>query len=211
MKKTHFIFDLDDTLTNSYDFNQQMFVNTFLPYLNETHDKKLVEYYLRDLHYRSRGKSMHLQFEEVVKTLELKADPTLLVKENEEMHIKNVIQIIIFDEVREFLDILKENGKKISLCTNRQYGSAKTILENNNLDSYFENIISCSDEGHEKPDPYCLNKLIEKYNLPKEQFLYFGDSKTDHDFAFNAGIDFIIIDQYLNQKKFFITILKSFF
>lgn len=29
MKKTHFIFDLDDTLTNSYEFNQQMFVDTF--------------------------------------------------------------------------------------------------------------------------------------------------------------------------------------
>ena len=59
--------------------------------------------------------------------------------------------------------------------------------------------------------PYCLNKLIEKYSEPEESYLYFGDSKTDHDFAHNAGVDFIIIDQYLNKKKFFNVILQAFF
>lgn len=206
MKKTHFIFDLDDTLTNSYEFNQQMFVDTFKPY-----STNFDEVYVRDLHYRSRGKAMHLQFEEALKHLQITADPMHMVKENEQLHINQVGGISIFDDVKELLELLKSNNKLISLCTNRQSGSLLQILKNNGLENYFENVISCIDAGYEKPDPYCLNALIEKYTEPKESYLYFGDSKTDHDFAQNAGIDFIIIDQYLNKKKFFKVILQAFF
>jgi phosphoglycolate phosphatase len=207
--KTHFIFDLDDTLTSSYDFNQQIFVDTFLPYKSELNEVE--EKYLRDLHFQSRGKSMHLQFEEAVKFLNVEVDPLELVKVNEKLHIDNVHKIGSFESVHELLEMLKSNNKMISICTNRQYGSLMKILNGNNLTKYFENIISCADEGHEKPDPICLLKIIEKYNVPKEEYLYFGDSKTDYEFANNAGIDFVIIDQYLNQKKFFKTILQAFF
>lgn len=207
--KTHFVFDFDDTLTNSYDVNQQLFVDTFISHL-----PKLDETYLRDLHFRSRGKSMHLQFEEAVKYINLKIDPQKLVEENEKLHIDNADKfnsMNAFESVKELLETVRTKGKKISICTNRQYGSQKIILEKNGLTKYFDNVISCLDEGHEKPDPYCLLKLIEKYDEPKDNYIYFGDSKTDHDFAQNAGIDFIIIDQYLNQKKFFKMVLQAFF
>ncbi len=207
--KTHFVFDFDDTLTNSYDVNQQLFVDTFIPHVADVDQQ-----YLRDLHYRSRGKSMHLQFEEAVRYLKLDLDPQQLVDENENLHISNADKfncMSAFESTKELLEMLKSRGKKISICTNRQYGSQKKILENNGLCGYFENIISCLDEGHEKPDPYCLIKLFEKYSEPKDNYIYFGDSKTDHDFAINAGIDFIIVDQYLNQKKFFKLVLQAFF
>ncbi len=206
--KKHFIFDLDDTLTNSYEFNQSMFIQTFAPYVR---DLSAYKEHLADLHFRSRGKAMHQQFEDAVKHLKIKATPDQLVKENEDLHIKNLKKIGSFESTEEMLKMLKSNKKLISVCTNRQYGSLHKILKNNNLSTYFENVISCTDEGHEKPDPYCLLKIIKRYKEPKSSFLYFGDSKTDHDFASNAGIDFLIIDQYLNQKKFFKTILQAFF
>jgi HAD superfamily hydrolase (TIGR01549 family) len=209
MKKTHFIFDLDDTLTNSYDVNQQLFVDTFLPHMPE-----IDQAYVRDVHFRSRGKSMHLQFEEIVNHFGLKLDPLALVKENEILHMNSVEKfnaVGMFDSTKEMLELIQNSGKLISVCTNRQYGSQKMIFEANNMTSYFANIISCADEGHEKPDPYCLLKLIEKYDEPKDSYIYFGDSKTDRDFANNAGIDFLIIDQYLNNRKFFKMILQSFF
>lgn len=206
--KKHFIFDLDDTLTNSYEFNQKMFVDTFTPYLKDLNNHKE---YLSDLHFRNRGKAMHLQFGEALKHLKIKQDSHKLVKENEELHVKHLSKIGPFEATEDLLKFLKNNNKLISICTNRQYGSLKKILDSNSLSQYFENIISCIDEGHEKPDPYCLLRLINKYNEHKDSFLYFGDSKTDYDFASNAGIDFLIIDQYLNQKKFFKTILQAFF
>ena len=151
MKKTHFIFDLDDTLTNSYEFNQQMFVDTFKPYTAD-----FDEPFIRDLHYRSRGKAMHLQFEDALKHLKIQADPQTMVKENEQLHIEKVDDITIFDDVKELLELLKSNNKLISLCTNRQSGSLEKILKNNGLENYFENVISCIDAGHEKPDPLLL-------------------------------------------------------
>jgi len=64
--------------------------------------------------------------------------------------------------------------------------------------------------GHEKPDPFCLNQIIQKYDDPKESFVYFGDSKTDKEFAEAAGIDFLIIDNYLNKNNFFKILLQGF-
>ncbi len=206
--KKHFVFDLDDTITDSYDFNQQMFVDTFLPYLDVSNvgtDK-----FLRDLHYNGRGTSMHTHFEEATQHFSLNLNPVDLVRENELLHIKNVDKIKIFDAVAEVIAGLKTANKKVSICTNRQTESLMKILDNHGITSHFSNIISCSDAGHEKPDPYCLLELVEKSGEPKEDFIYFGDSKTDYLFARDAGVDFIIVDHYLNEKKFYKMILQAF-
>lgn len=206
--KTHFVFDLDDTLTDSYAFNQQMFVDTFAPYVNILDSK--IETYLRNLHYTNKGVAMILQFKQAIENFSLNLDPAELVKANEDLHIKNVQSITLFDEVVEIIKILNKKGKKISLMSNRQSQSLNKILRLNKLEKYLFRVISCSDEGHEKPDPYCLNKLIAESIEPKDSFIYFGDSKTDYEFAQSAGIDFIIIDHYINQKKFYKMIIQAF-
>lgn len=205
MQKSHFVFDLDDTLMNSYGFNQQMFYETFLP-----HAPDIDEVFVRDLHFRSRGTSMHVQFDEVIKHFNLDLDPEQLAKENEILHQKHFREITFFDHVEELLRGLKARGNIISLCTNRQYGSLNPLLDDSGLRKYFDNVVSCLDEGHEKPDPVCLLSIIDKYDIPKSEYIYFGDSKVDCAFATNAGIDFIIIDQYINQKKYFKVIVESF-
>lgn len=204
--KKHIVFDFDDTLTNSYGYNQQMFVDTF------TMVKKPKDIqFLRDLHFRSRGKAMHLQFEEAINYLKIKADPIELTKINEEIHKASFEKVTMFEGTEQLLKTLKENNKKISICTNRQYGSLKNILDHNNLTTYFDNIISCKDEGHEKPDPYCLIDLVKKDGLEKDAYVYFGDSRVDYDFAEGAGIDFIIIDQYINKNQLFKILLQAIF
>lgn len=203
--KKHFIFDCDDTLTNSYDFNQQMFVDTFLPY-----DPKIDQNYLRELHYNSRGTAMNLQFETAINHFGLNADPKTMMEENEQLHIQNIGQMTMFEDVHILFKELKSKGRTISITSNRQYGSLKLVLEKNKLMEHVDDIISCKDEGYEKPDPTCLLRLIEKYGGSKDEYLYFGDSKTDSDFALNADIDYIIVDHYLNQKKFYKIILQTF-
>lgn len=206
--KTHFIFDMDDTLTDSYDFNQQKFVDTFAPYLN-INDKEINQY-LRNLHFISRGTSMEDQFQKAIDHFSLKLDPKKLVAENEQLHVDSAGFIKTFDAVTDLIKKIIQTHRQVSLCTNRQTASQKLILKNNGLEGYFSNIVSCVDAGHEKPDPFCLLDIIKKSRQPKKEFLYFGDSKTDYLFASNAGIDFIIIDHYLNQKKFYKMILESF-
>ncbi len=154
--------------------------------------------------------AMNLQFETAINHFKLNADPQTMMEENEQIHIKNIGQMTMFDDVHNLFAELKKKGRTISITSNKQYGSLKLVLEKNNLTQYVDDLISCKDEGFEKPDPTCILNLIEKYNAPKDEFLYFGDSKTDSDFASNAGIDYIIVDHYLNQKKFYKIILQMF-
>lgn len=206
--KQHFIFDVDDTITNSYEFNQQMFVDTFAGILNLSDLQ--IEKYLRDLHYRSRGIAMHRQFEEALNFFGITFNPHELVSKNEELHKKNIENIELFDAVVDVIKSLKNSGKTVSVCSNRQSGSLSLIINKHGLGEYMDNIVSCIDAGHEKPDPYCLETLVHDKKYKKNECIYFGDSKTDSLFASNAGIDFIIVDHYINEKKFYKMILQAF-
>lgn len=206
--KTHYVFDMDDTLVDSYEFNQQLFVDTFMPYLDLTITE--TDRFLRELHYASKGASMRQQFEVVINHFSLNLNPTELVKDNELLHIQHVDKIKFFDAAVDVINVLRSAHKKVSICTNRQTTSSMKILTNNGLNDSFDYIVSCSDAGHEKPDPYCLLDIIEKSGEPKEEFIYFGDSKTDLQFANNAGIDSVIVDHYLNEKKYYKMLLQSF-
>ncbi len=203
--KKHFVFDFDDTISSSYDFNQDMFYKTFLPYYPNI-DETLV----RAIHKDNRGKGMDYLFKLVIDALNLELDEKLLTKENEELHLKNYHEMTLFKGVKELFEILKERKRKISICTNRQYESLNAMLDYGGLTSYLDNIISCKDEGHEKPDPKCLLDLVKKDGNSKDSFIYFGDSKTDYEFASNAGLDFVIVDQYINGKNFYNMIIKAF-
>lgn len=206
--KKHIIFDVDDTLTNSYSVNQQLFLDTFLNHLPNI-DQEIV----REIHYAKRGVGMEQVFQEVINLLKLDLNAKDLVVENENMHIASFEKfnsMTLFANTPEFLALIKEKGKLLSVCTNRQYGSLKKIFDNNDITKYFDNIISCKDEGHEKPDPYCLEEMIKKYDEPKSSYIYIGDSKTDRDFAKAAGIDYLIIDNYLNEQNFYRNIIFSF-
>lgn len=206
--KTHIFFDLDDTLTNSYEYNQQMFVDTFVPYIQEFH---VHEQYLRDLHYKSRGISMHTQFKEAIDYIGLNVDPHQLIKENEGIHLNNIHKMSAFEAVEDLLKLLKAKKKTLALLSNRGSGSLTKILEKNCLTGYFDVVISCKEAGHEKPDPYCILELIKKYKISKDKCVLIGDSKTDADFAKNADVDVLVIDHYINNRQFYRVLLETLF
>lgn len=204
--KKHIVFDFDDTISSAYSHNQQLFLETFLK-----HYPDIDQDFVRQVHYTSRGKSMDLQFLEVIKKFKLKVKLEDLVEENELLHQKLAIEVKIFDGFIDIVKHFKSLGKTISVCSNRARGSMEIILKANGLMEYLDNVVSCKDVGHEKPDPYCLNQLIDKYpGIKKEEVIYFGDSKTDAEFATNAGIDYLVIDHYLNNKQFYLVALNSF-
>lgn len=203
--KKHFVFDLDDTLTNSYEFNQQMFVDTFVPHFPDISTE-----ILRDVHKATRGQSMDAIFKRFIDELKLDVSSDQLREENEKLHQEKVKDITLFEGLIDLFKEISKQDKKVSICTNRQYGSLQRILEFNKIESFFTHVVSCRDEGHEKPDPFCLLEIIENEGGNKEEFIYFGDSETDSMFAKNADVDFVIVDHYLNDKKFYRNLVKSF-
>lgn len=208
MTKKHMVFDLDDTLIDSYGFNQQMFVETFYSFV-----KKMAEgqkRYLRELHYVSRGQPMMDQFKRAAAYLKLDVDPQKLVAVNERLHHENISNVSLFAGIGDFIKAVKLTGKKVSICTNRQKLSLEKVLYKNGLSGVFSEVVSCADAGHEKPDPFCLLDLVNRSGLKKDEFVYFGDSETDVKFATSAGVDYVVVDHYLNNGKFFEVLIKSF-
>jgi len=204
--KKHVIFDFDDTMSPIYEHNQQLFVDTFIPYKPD-----IDQDYIRTYHKATRGVSMETLFQHVIDKFKLNISAKQLIEENEKIHLEKAIEVTVFDGFIDTLRHFKNLGMVLSICSNRGIRSLSIILESNKISQYFNNIISCSEAKHDKPDPYCLNELLLKYpKISKEETIYFGDSKTDADFAQGAGIDYIVIDHYLNKKQFYSMILNSF-
>ena len=65
-------------------------------------------------------------------------------------------------------------------------------------DKFFPDINFVLIEGHDinypsKPNPYGVNKIIDKANVSLDEAVYIGDSITDIKTAQNAGIDCVIV------------------
>lgn len=191
MQKRHVVFDTDDTLLNSYKYNQDQFVATFLPYWQPHFNESLI----RAIHFLSKGKPMNEQFQAVAEIFKMNISPEQLARENEKQHEATAHSINVFDTAIKVLKHLKKRQMSLHICSNRPSGSLNIILKQDA--EWFSTIISCADEGHEKPDPYCLLQLIKRNGGKKEEFIYVGDSPTDAEFASAAGVDFIQVDNYL--------------
>ena len=199
------VFDLDDTLVNGQVFCGEVMVRTISKYHKDVqridilaHDESIRGRTILDLYQSAKEKfGLTPSVEELVAT-----DSAIM--------LKDCFLIKPFEGVRETLATLKAKGKKLVICTNRKSESLSAILKHNDLLSYFDKVISCVDVGYEKPDPKCLNDLVKRFKLPKSAFLYFGDSEKDYVFAKNAGIECLILDQYLNKGRMFNNLNSTF-
>lgn len=206
--KTSFVFDLDDTLVDGRRFCGETIARV-ITNLYPSVDFNLV----CDIHDSIRGLGIEDLYNHILDKVDIR-DPDLdmksMLKQDYLIQSQNIGKMKLFDGVVEILQFLKDNNKKLYICTNRSESLLKNVLEHNNLSQYFDEVISCIDAGYKKPNPYCLNDLIRRSKQPKENFIYFGDSETDAQFADNAGIDHIIFDQYLNNKNLFKKLIGMF-
>ena len=207
--KKHFVFDLDDTLVDGRLFCGETIARSFeklIPNVN----KKLVIM----IHEKIRGAAIPDLYKEIAKELNLNLDIEKNLEEllriDDEIQISEIHRLALFDGVIDIFEFLKSKGKKIHMCTNRPTSSLIPALKHNKIQKYFDNVISCLDEGYRKPDPKCLIDIIKSNGNKREDFIYFGDSEVDCQFAKNSGIDFIIFDQYLNEKNLFKKLINLF-
>jgi HAD superfamily hydrolase (TIGR01662 family) len=203
--KKAFVFDLDDTLTNSQQFCGETCARVITGIFPS------VDFdYVCELHDLLRGLTIRDLYVEILKKLDIKADIDELVRQDFIIQNENTDKLRIFDGVVEILEFLKSNGKTIYICTNRNRNLMMKVLEANHIQSYFDEVISCVDAGYKKPNPYCLVDLIKRSKIDIKDFIYFGDSVVDSEFATNANIEFIIFDQYLNKMNIFKKLVNLF-
>jgi len=177
MKIEAVVFDLDGTLTNS------------IP---------LTIYSLKEVTRQLTGKTY--SDEDILK--EFGPVDTVIIRklvdnENnniaEEEYIKNFKEnfnrfVKPIDGITELLSFLKAKGFKIGLFTGRSMKLATIILDNLNINDYFDVILSGECTAKPKPDPEGINLALEKLKVYKNNSMYIGDFDVDIAASKAAGV-----------------------
>jgi HAD superfamily hydrolase (TIGR01509 family) len=88
------------------------------------------------------------------------------------------------------LERLKEKGILRVINTNRTT-SMKYIMERYNLWPFFDMVVTALDVKNPKPHPESIEKIVQAFNLNKEQTVFVGDSEVDQQTARSSGVRFI--------------------
>ena len=180
------IFDFDGTLFNSVDDVVTCFNKTL-----EAHNFPTLT---KDEYLECLGGNI----DEIV-SLVLKDNSTI---ENIEIIKKDYLDLynsskkektLPFPKALDCLKKLQEKEILLAINSNRLDYSLNYFVE-----KHFQDIDFIAIEGHDinypsKPDPYGVNKIIEKANVGLDEAVYIGDSKTDLKTAKNAKIDCVIV------------------
>ncbi len=102
-------------------------------------------------------------------------------------------------DVKETFEILKEEGKSVSIISNFD-SKLKKILQDLEISHLIDNVHISQDIGYEKPDKKFYELFFEKYPPAIEESLYLGDSyELDFVPATSIGLKTLLIDE---REKF---------
>lgn len=107
--------------------------------------------------------------------------------------------VVIFENLHQFFDEIKNQGKTINILSNTGFIKGKTMrkfLKNENLDQYIDFHIYSDEMNCSKPDPKIFQEvknLLPNQDLDVKQVLHIGDNpfadyKGAKDFGFNAHL-----------------------
>lgn len=191
-----FIFDFDFTLVDAGEAIVECFNYGFrklnLEMQKASSIKKTIGLPLDDAFYiltNNDDENLMKQFKEIFKAKadECMADGTKLL-----------------DGAVEILSLIKDRGKKTIILTNKFRYRIEQVLEKYNISHLIDMIIGYEDVEIPKPNPEGILKIIDCYDIEREEFLYIGDSLTDAETAEAADIDFIgIVTGTTPEKDFY--------
>lgn len=112
-------------------------------------------------------------------------DVTVRLKEYYACHSR--IKTKPYDGIVECLDTIKQKGIRCAVLTNKLETAAKSLC-----DDFFAEYLEavCGDNGTDKlkPAPDGIYRIVNQFNVKKEEIVYIGDSEVDAETAINAGV-----------------------
>ena len=96
---------------------------------------------------------------------------------------------LVFEGVHEFLQLIKNNNKRISLATTKPTFLAKKLIPRYGLGNYFDHIQGTEKNIRPKPYPDMINKCLSFSECHRAVMI--GDTASDMLAAQAAGIDSI--------------------
>ncbi|MHA1985541.1 MAG: HAD family hydrolase [Promethearchaeota archaeon] len=109
----------------------------------------------------------------------------------------------LFIETPSTIKLLHDKGIKLGIVSTKFSYRIKNILKREDLLDFFDIIIGGEDVQEHKPDPRGLLEAMKKLSLSDSQTIYIGDSLTDAETAFRAGVAFVaVLSGVTPQNKF---------
>ena len=177
------IFDLDGTLIDS------------APDIQAAVNKMLAEEGIGPLDLATVisfiGNGMPKLVERVLHTLQLPQDRHSALYEKTLLLYNQAPSALSkpYEGVIEMLEILTAQGHRLAICTNKPAESAQQILQDFNLERFFEVVVGGDSLPVKKPNPAPLQHCVAR--LGASAILYIGDSEVDYQTARQAQIPFV--------------------
>ena len=165
-KYNYFIIDYDGTLLNSLD----MWADIASRYIKS---KGLTPEADLDLIVKKQTNAETAAYMKEKYFNNLEVDE--VAKDIDSFIAKEYLSIKINEGVKEFLDLLKNNGKLV-LFTATSYPLIEASLKNNNIFNYFEEFYTSTNFDYSKTDGTGFELLKEQYNLDLEKTLVIEDA-----------------------------------
>ena len=178
------IFELDDTLYNYNELNEQG-INEICKYtcqnlkISKEHFYKAFDKAKKDVKSTlGNVASSHNRLLYCQKTLEnLNENPFSIALEMYEVYWQHILKNMkLNDNVLEVLEFSKQKKIKIGICTDLTVHIQHRKIRKLGIDKYIDAIVTSEEVGIEKPDFKMYNKISEKLDVTPEEALFVGDS-----------------------------------
>lgn len=118
--------------------------------------------------------------------------------------------VALYANVKQVIFKLKQDNKKLALVTTTDKKTIMPALHYNEIDQYFDIILTAEDVSKHKPDPEIVLKAIDMLDCKKESSIIIGDSKSDLGAAKSASIDSILYYPRHNELFYDLDTLKTY-
>ena len=195
--KKLFIFDLDGTLVDTApDFKNS--INYMLNELNES--EVSLEEIRNWVGYGARELIRRTVVDKNIPHDEQKIEEMLKIFL---LHYTHNIDddSVLFNNVRNVLEFLKDNGIKLAVCTNKMERLSNILLEKLNVLHMFDYLVGGDSLSKSKPDPFPLLNICEKLNIETSDSIMIGDSATDLNAGKGAGMPVVLVSYGYTDNK----------
>jgi len=101
-------------------------------------------------------------------------------------------EVSLIPGAAELLDTVRARGLGVSIITSKPRGNAQPLLDVMGL--VVDKLVCADDVPRGKPDPMSASLICKHFDVAAADVLYVGDMVFDLQFALNAGLQFVFLE-----------------